>query len=117
MTNTMNVRDVITLSGVHASEDSRGMTVLGNKRFGIPYQEGFQSGPFVVPVMVRVGDSISISPLLSPAGMEALHSALEQEIKARTANPPKNKEEKLDDQYQKARKDMNEALSEKTIPF
>jgi hypothetical protein len=117
MTDKMDVREVITLSEVHTSEDSRGMTVLGNKRFGIPFGDGSHSRSFIIPVMVRVGDSLSISPLLSSSGADALHSALEQEIRARMAKPSKNKEEKLDEQYQKARKDMNEALSEKTISY
>jgi hypothetical protein len=117
VTDAMSVREVITLSDVHTSEDTRGMMVLGNKRFGIPFQEGFQSEPFVVPVMVRAGDSISISPLLSSAGADALHTALEQEIKARMAKLSKDKEEKHGEQYQKIRKEMDEALSEKVIAY
>lgn len=112
----VTVREVLSLSDLHATEPD-GLTILGNKRFGLPYQDDFRSEAFVVPVMVRVGNSISVSPLLSPAGADALHSALEQEIKARLNNPSKNSEENIGDQYQKARKDMNEALSEKVIAY
>ncbi len=82
-----------------------------------PYQEDFRYEPFVVPVMVRVGDSIRVSPLLSPAGADALYAALEQEIKARMKKPSKNKEENLSGQYQQANNALSEALSEKAINY
>ncbi len=112
----VTVREVLSLFDLHTTE-SDGLKILGNKRFGLPYQDDFRSEAFMVPVMVRVGDSISISPLLSSSGAEALHSALEQEIRARLAKPSKSTEEKLDEQYQKVRNDMNEALSEKVIAY
>ncbi len=117
MTDKMNVCEVITLSDVHTSEDSRGMIILGNKRFGLPFQEGFQSEPFIVPIMVRVGESIRISPLLSPAGADAFHTVVEREIKARMAEPRKDKKEDVSAQYESARKEMGDALSEKVIAY
>lgn len=116
MADTMNVREVIRLNDVHRSE-SNGLVILGTKSFGMPYQKFFRSEAFVVPVMVRVSDSISISPLLSPAGADALHTALEQEIKARMEWPSEGKEEKRGEQYEKVRKEMDEALSEKAIAY
>jgi hypothetical protein len=116
VTDTVNVREVISLSDVHR-QDANGLVILGNKTIGMPYQKSFRSEAFVVPVMVRVGENISISPLLSPAGADVLHTALEQEINARMAWPSDGKEEKRGEQYQKARKGMSEALSEKTIVY
>ncbi len=116
MTDTVNVREVMRLSDVHRSE-SNGLVILGSKYFGLPYQEEFRTEPFVVPVMVRVGDSISISPLLSPVGADALHTALEQEIKARMEWPSEGKEENLSGQYQQANKALSEALSEKVFAY
>lgn len=116
MTDTMNVREVIRLSDLH-KKDANGLVILGNKSFEMPYQKTFRSEAFVVPIMVRVSDSISISPLLSTAGADALHSAFEQEVGARLAVPLEAKEEKRSEQYQKVRKEINEALTEKVIIY
>ena len=116
MADKMNASEVVALSDVHRIESS-GLEILGNKRIRLPYQEGSRYESFVVPVMVRVGDSIRISSLLNPEGAEALHSALEHEIKVRTEKPVKDKEEKHGEQYQKIRKEMNEALSEQVIAY
>ncbi len=117
MTDAMDVREVMQLSDVHRSE-SNGLVILGNKYFYMPYQKLFRSELFVVPLMARVGDSIRVSPLLSPEGAETLHTAFEQEIKARIASPSDGgKEEKRGEQYQKVRKEMDEALSERTISY
>lgn len=116
MTDKMNIREVITLSDVH-EKTSGGLVILGNKSFSLPYQDGFHYAPFVVPVRVTVGDSIAVSPLLSPAGIDALHTALEQEIKARMEKPSKNKEEKLGEQYHQVSREFEEALSDKVISY
>jgi hypothetical protein len=116
MVDKVNVCEVVALSDVHRIESS-GLEIMGNKRIGLPYQDAFPYESFVVPTIVRVGDSIRISPLLSPEGLGALHSALEHEIKVRMKKPVKDKEEKHGEQYQKIRKEMNEALSEKVIAY
>lgn len=115
-TDMMSVREVISLSDIHQA-GSGDYTIIGNKRISLPYQEGFRSEAFIVPVMIRVGDSIRVSPLLSSEGAEALHAAVEREIKARMDKPSKDKGENLGEQYQKARKELNEALSERTIAY
>lgn len=112
----VNICEVVALSDMHRIESS-GLEIMGNKRIGLPNQDGFPYESFVVPTMVRVNDSIRISPLLSPEGAGSLHSALEHEIKARMEKPLKGKEEKHGEQYQKIRKEMNEALSEKVITY
>ena len=112
----VNVYEVIALSDVHRIE-SNGLEIMGNKRIGLPYQDSFPYESFVVPTMIRVSDSIRISPLLSPEGLGALHSALEHEIKVRMEKPSTGKEEKRGEQYQKVRKEMDEALVERTIPY
>ncbi len=117
MSGAMNVREVMRLSNIHRSEDN-GLTITGAKYIGMPYQQLFHSEAFVVPIMVRVRDSIHISPALSAEGTDALHASLEQEIRARMAAPSESsKEEKLGDQYQTVRKELNEALSERTIDY
>ena len=116
MTDTMNVCEVIRLSDLH-KKDANGLVILGNKSFMMPYQKTFRSESFVVPVMIHVGDSISISPLLSTAGSDSLHAAFEQEVSARMAVPREANEGKRDEQYQKVRKEINEALSEKVIAY
>ncbi len=113
----VTVSEVLALSDVHATEGSNGLTILGNKRFALPYEEDFRAEAFIIPVMVRVGDGIRIAPLLSSAGADALHAALEQEIKARMEKPSKDREKNIDEQYRKTRKDIDEALSEKTIAY
>jgi hypothetical protein len=116
MSDKVNICEVVSLSDVHRIE-SGGLEIMGSKRIGLPYQEGSRYESFVVPVMVRVGDSIRISSLLSSEGLGALHSALEHEIKTRMEKLLKNKEERHGEQYQKIRKEMNEALSEKVITY
>jgi len=113
---TVSVREVLELSDLHTNE-SDVLTILANRRFALPYQEDFRSETFVVPVMVKVGDNISMSPLLNSTGADALHTALEREIKARMEKLSKDKEENLAEQYQKVRKELNEALIEKTIAY
>ncbi len=117
MSDTMNVHEVMKLSDMHRNE-SNGLVIIGNKIIGMPYQQLFHSEAFVVPIMMRVKDDIHVSPALSAEGTDALHAAFEQEIRARTAAPSdSSKEEKLGEQYQKTRKELNEALSEKTIAY
>ncbi len=113
---TMSVREVISLSNVNRSA-AGGLTILGNRRIGLPYQEGFRSEPFIVPVVVRVGDTIAISPLLNREGSDVLFSMLKQEIKAREDKMPKEKDNELTEGYRKAGKEMSEALVERTIPY
>ena len=115
-TDTMSVREVISLSDVHLAE-SGGLTILGNRRIGLPYQEGFRSEPFIVPVAVHVNDTIAISPLLNREGADMLFSVLKQEVKAREDKKPKDKANELAEGYRNASKEMSEALIEKTIPF
>ena len=115
-TDTMSVREVIPLSDIHQS-GTGDYLIIGNKRISLPYQQGFRSESFVVPVMIRVGDDIGISAQLSQAGADALHGALEREIKARMSMPSENKEENLGEQCQKARKEMSEALTDRTITY
>ncbi len=113
---TMSVREVVTLSDVHF-RDSDGLVIVGNKYFGLPYQEKFHHEAYIVPVMIRVRDNITISPLLTPSGADALHTMLQQEIKSRLEKPSKDKEGKLSERYQQASREMNEALSEKMLPY
>jgi type II secretory pathway pseudopilin PulG len=113
---TMTVREVISLSDVHQSV-SDGLLILGNKRFGMPNQKTFRSEGFVVPIMIQVGNNISVSTLLSSTGADALRRALDQEIKARLAALSDDKENKHGEQYQKVKKEMSEALSEKVIAY
>lgn len=113
---TMSVREVISLSEINRST-AGGLAILGNRRISLPYQEGFHSEPFVVPVMVRIGDTISISPLLTREGSDVMFSALKQEIKAREDKMPKEKDNELAEGYRKAGKEMSEALSEKAITY
>ncbi len=113
---TMSVREVITLSDAHF-RDSDGLIIVGNKHLGLPYQEKFHHEAYIVPVMIRVRDNISISPLLTPSGADALQNMLQQEIKSRLEKPSQDKEEKLSERYQQASREMNEALSEKMLPY
>lgn len=115
-TDTMSVREVISLSNVNRTT-SGGLKILGNKRIGLPYQEGFRSEPFIVPVVVRVSDTIAISPLLNREGADVLFSLLKQEIRAREDKIPKEKDNELAEGYRKAGKEMGEALVERTIPY
>lgn len=113
---SMSVREVIPLSDIHHAGTGE-YTIIGNKRVGLPYQQGFRSEQFVVPVAIRVGDDISIAVQLTQTGTDALRTALDREITARLSRPTENKEENLGEQYQKARKEMNEALSDRTIAY
>ena len=112
----MSVREVISLYNVNRSA-AGGLTVLGAKYIGLPYQEGFRSEPFVVPVLVRIGDTIAISPLLSREGSDVLFSALKQEIKAREDKISKAKDKELAEGYRKASKEMSAALVERSITY
>ncbi len=113
---TMSVRDVISLSEINRSA-AGGLTILGNRRISLPYQEDFNSEPFVVPVVVRISDTIAISPLLTREGEEVMFSLLKQEIKTREDKMPKEKNNELAEGYRKAGKEMNEALSEKVTAY
>jgi hypothetical protein len=113
---TMSVREVISLSEINRS-GAGGLTILGNRRISLPYQEDFNSEPFVVPVVVRISDTIAISPLLSREGADVLFSLLKQQIKAREDKMPKEKDQELAEGYRKAGKEMSEALSEKSMPY
>jgi len=112
----MSVREVIELSNVNRSTFG-GLTILGSKHIGLPYQEGFRSEPFIVPVAVRVSDTIVISPLLSREGADVLFSVLKQEIKAREDKMSKETGNELAEGYRKAGKEMSEALVERSIPY
>ena len=113
---TMSVREVITLSDVHF-RDSDGLVIVGNKHFSLPYQEKFHHEAYIVPVMIRVRDNITISPLLTPSGADALHNMLQQEIKFRLEKPSQDEAEKLDERYHQVSREMNEALSEKAMAY
>jgi len=113
---TMNVREVVSLSNMNRSA-AGGLTILGAKYIGLPYQKGFHSEPFVIPVAVRVGDTISISPLLSREGADVLFATLKQEIRSREDKMPKEKDKELAEGYRKSVKEMGEALVERSVPY
>ncbi len=113
---TMSVREVILLSDVHRAEND-GLTILGNKRIGLSYQEGFRSESYIVPVVVRVSDIIAISPLLNWEGADVLFSMLKQEIKGREDKMPKENNNELAEGYRKAGKEMGEALVERSMAY
>lgn len=113
---TMSVRDVIELSDVNSAE-IEGLTILGNRKIVLPYQEGFRSEQFLVPIVVRVSDTIDISPLLSREGLDVLFSVLKHEVRVREEKMPKEKNHELAEGYRKAGKEMGEAFRERSIPY
>ena len=113
---TTNVREVIELSNVNRSGIG-GLTIVGNRRVVLPYHEGFHSEPFIIPVAVLVGDTISIAPLLNREGADMMFAMLKQKIKAREEKMPKDKGNELAEDYRKAGKEMNEALVERTVLY
>lgn len=112
-----SVRDVIRLADVHRT-DQNGLRIVGTKQFALPYQQGFRFETYVVPVIVRVGDAVTVSPLLGGEGVDALRASLSQEVRMRLEKVPQDeKGKKLEEQYRKAEMSLNELLAERMISF
>lgn len=112
-----SVRDVIRLTDVHRT-DQNGLQIVGTKQFALPYQQGFRFETYVVPVIVRVGDAVTVSPILGGEGVDALRASLSQEVRMRLEKVPQDeKGKKLEEQYRKAEMALNEFLTERMISF
>jgi hypothetical protein len=114
--NQMNVVQVIDMEGMHKIDD-QDTIFLGNKHIYLPYAKGFDHGHFVIPIEVRVGDTIRISPLLSQNGIELLKKVFDKEAQKRMEKFRKEEKNEMLKINEKSLKKFSEAIVEKSIPY
>lgn len=114
--NRMNVVQVVDMEGMHKI-DELDTAVMGIKHVYLPYAEGFDYGHFVIPIEVRAGDTIKISPLLNQYGIELLKKIFDKEFQKRMEKLRKDQKNEQVEQYKETLDKFNEAIAEKNIPY
>lgn len=125
--NELKVVEVVNLSQMRRINDLD-MVILGHKNVGLPSQEDFEHVGFRIPIEVRVGNSIQITPLLSQNGIRLIKKVFNEEAQKRMdavraqKDKAKDKDKEEDGretlkQVNRALNNLNEAIEEKTVSY
>ena len=114
--NQLELVTMINLSDLYKAEGKE-LVLLGTKFVFLPSFDTSKSEQVAIPVEVQIGDRIKILPTLNHRGIDVIRSNFGKEIDTRIAKLTSSENEALLKEYKKAREDLKEILSERTLTF
>jgi hypothetical protein len=114
--NQLNLIHVIGLSDLYNIQ-SEETIIFGNKHIGLPSFEANEYKQFIIPVEIRIGDSIKILPLLSRHGITLLKNAFEKEAQGRIEKLRTGGNNEMVEEYKASMQRFSEAITEKIIAY
>jgi hypothetical protein len=112
----MKLVQMIQMSDTHRIEGSE-IIIFGNKIIDLPAAADFGYEKIVIPIEIKIGHSIKMTPMLGRKSMDMMKSYFKREIlkrKDKLAGSPDTATKEL---YEKALREFDETISERVIPY
>jgi len=116
LSNEMSLIKMISLSDIHNIEGNESM-IFGNNIISLPSFTGFKYEQIVLPIEVRIGDTIKTIPMLNQRSIDTMRHYYDKEINARMAKLATSSNAHVLEQYKKTADELKEVLSENVYPY
>ena len=114
--NRMELVEMVEMGGMHKIDGDETI-LLGNKHVALPYYGDFAYVRFVIPVEVRIGNAITVSPLVNQNGVELMKQVFDREAQKRLEKLRKSPDADMLKRHEDAMRKFSEVIAEKNISY
>lgn len=112
----MHLVQMIQMSDMHRIEGSE-ILIFGNKIIGLPCFADFKYEQVLVPVEIKISDTIKTAPMLNQRSMGMMKNYFEKEMQKRKNKLAGSSDTATLKLCKKASREFDDAISERVIPY